>query len=509
MLRSNPPALAIGRSIPSLGASAWLPWAGALTIMLLSLIMLFWDYDARPMEMWDESRSANNAIEMLTNGNWLVLHYNGDPDHWNTKPPLFIWLVALLMRVHVPALLALRLPSMLAALGTLLLIFTYCHKYLRDGLAGFLASLILLASWRFIGYHAGRSGDFDALLVLFTTGYSLSFFSYVDAEGRNRALWMVSVGLGLSCAVLTKGTAGGLAVPGLLAYAALRGKFRSVIFDQRAWKTGAAFAVAVGSYYLIREAIDPGYLKAVFWEEMAGRYFKVADRNSGQAVSILEFLLFTYAPWSFALPLPILMLRRPIGAAPRLMVTFCLVFMASFLLLLLLSKTVLAWYPAPILPFLAIAIGLSIANIMRSQTKYILPKYGLLAILFVFALRNTFYEEHIRLKGELRTAAYSQLWYGSIVDWVRRVAPTRALVLIDSGYPNQSNFSNYNAVADFYAKEAARDGIAVKVLPSDAVLEAGSWVGTCDPLVRRRFGDDHDLRVAFSNDWCVVGRIVR
>jgi len=66
-------------------------------ILFLSLVYfpIFLHLDILPLRMWDEARYAINAYEMNQNGNFIVTHYQGQPDMWNTKPPLMIWFQAL------------------------------------------------------------------------------------------------------------------------------------------------------------------------------------------------------------------------------------------------------------------------------------------------------------------------------------------------------------------------------------------------------------------------------
>ena len=89
---------------------------GALLLLWFSLLVLH--YSSLPLQTWDEARNANNALEIARSGHWLVPSYEGIPDHWNTKPPLMIWQMSALMRLGLPPLLAVRLPTMLAALAT-------------------------------------------------------------------------------------------------------------------------------------------------------------------------------------------------------------------------------------------------------------------------------------------------------------------------------------------------------------------------------------------------------
>src|ERR1700730_8648375 len=68
---------------------------GSFLLLGFSLLML--RYDQLPLQLWDESRNANNALEIARYGHWLVPTYKRGPDHWNTKPPLLIWQMAALI----------------------------------------------------------------------------------------------------------------------------------------------------------------------------------------------------------------------------------------------------------------------------------------------------------------------------------------------------------------------------------------------------------------------------
>ena len=85
-------------------------------ILLLAALVFLVRNSAVPMQIWDESRTANNALEMNTTGFSLVTHFHGAADHWSTKPPLLIWLIAACLRIGLPPLLAVRLPSITAAI---------------------------------------------------------------------------------------------------------------------------------------------------------------------------------------------------------------------------------------------------------------------------------------------------------------------------------------------------------------------------------------------------------
>lgn len=83
-------------------------WTGWIILLLvISYIPIFFNLEKAPIRMWDEAIYANNALEMAVNHDFLVLHNNGVPNLYNTKPPLVIWLQTLcitrLIRYWLPS----------------------------------------------------------------------------------------------------------------------------------------------------------------------------------------------------------------------------------------------------------------------------------------------------------------------------------------------------------------------------------------------------------------------
>ena len=86
--------------------------------ILLAYFPVFLHLEFLPIRVWDESRLANNAYEMFKNGNFLVPHFEGTPDMWNTKPPLMVILQVLCCKVFGIRELSIRLPSAIAGFLT-------------------------------------------------------------------------------------------------------------------------------------------------------------------------------------------------------------------------------------------------------------------------------------------------------------------------------------------------------------------------------------------------------
>jgi 4-amino-4-deoxy-L-arabinose transferase-like glycosyltransferase len=89
-----------------------------ILFLLLTYPPIFLHLGSLPIRIWDESRLAINAYEMNKDGDFLVTHFSGMPDMWNTKPPLMIWLQVFFIKLFGVGELALRLPSAIAAFLT-------------------------------------------------------------------------------------------------------------------------------------------------------------------------------------------------------------------------------------------------------------------------------------------------------------------------------------------------------------------------------------------------------
>ena len=76
---------------------------------------------------------------------------------------------------------ALRLPSELAGLATVAVVYLFCRFVLSRRFVALAAALILISSTLFFGTHVAMSGDCYALLSLFTTLCTLAFFYFAES----------------------------------------------------------------------------------------------------------------------------------------------------------------------------------------------------------------------------------------------------------------------------------------------------------------------------------------
>ncbi len=240
---------------------------GLFIMLLLVAVPIFGHLDELPIQLWDESRLIENALEMNHNGNYIVTKFAGQPDMWNTKPPFLIWLQVICIKLLGMNELAVRLPSALAALATCLLIYWLLAKKFKAPWLGVISCVILVSSAGYVRMHGTRSADYDSMLTLFITACSIYYYLYLE-EAKGKYLTYTIVCLILAC--LTKGIAGLMVTPALLLYTLYKKKLLVLLKDKRFYAGLAGFGIFVLGYYLLREHYNPGYIQAVQDNELGG-----------------------------------------------------------------------------------------------------------------------------------------------------------------------------------------------------------------------------------------------
>ncbi len=152
---------------------------------------------------WDEINFAESAREMLTTGNYLRVQIDYQP-FWE-KPPLFIWIQALSMKVFGVNEFAARFPNAVVGIMTLLT-FYFVGKRLIDARFGFLWALAYLGSVTPHLYF--KSGIIDPLFNYFMFLSVLFLLPTLKKESQPNALRFFWAGIFAGLAVWTKGPVG-------------------------------------------------------------------------------------------------------------------------------------------------------------------------------------------------------------------------------------------------------------------------------------------------------------
>jgi 4-amino-4-deoxy-L-arabinose transferase-like glycosyltransferase len=493
-------ASAVGWDALCLGALALFAWA-----------IVVWRSDALPLQLWDESRNANDALEAALNGRWFTPTFGGVPDHWNTKPPLLIWLMAAGLKLGLPPLVALRLPSWGAAFATLGLVWASVRLGLKDRVAAAMAGVLLLSSLIYVGPHAARTGDFDALESLFVAGYVLCGWAALEG-GRHRIGWLAATAVFAVLAVMTKGVAGLLAAPGLAVFALFRGRaLLAALKDVRTWLLAAAALGICAGYYLLRDHLDPGYIRAVLANEIGGRFSAVSENHKHGPGYYLSVLAVGFEPG-----LPLLasvaatFFRGDVRR--RTLVLATLLSGLSLLAVLSAAQSKLDWYATPIIPLFSIAAGVGGADLLAwicrkgpwsRRVSRGMAGSGLVvaAVLALVMNQTATTSTHGDLDGP-------QFDYARLFARLEAAPPPQPVIVVDSGFFNSAGFKDYNPILRFYALREAQRGLPVEVRRLGEAAPAGRDVATCDPDALDDLKDGYRLAVRLSEGPCTMARII-
>lgn len=327
-----------------------------VTLAVLVYFPLFSHLGAFPIRIWDEARLAISAYEMLNDHNYIVTHHDGEPDMWSTKPPLMIWLQVLCMKVFGVGEFAVRLPSAIAGLLTCIALVVFSLKYLKDYWFGLIAILVLITSQGYINHHVTRTGDYDALLTFFTTVAGLSFFAFCENQ---KSKWLYYFFAFTILAALTKGITALLFSPALLIYALWRRQVIAMLKNRHFYIGVASFLIIVVGYYFLREAYNPGYIDAVFENELGGRFLSTLEAHEASSWFYYDNLMNTlFKPWFYLIPCGILVGLFIKDEKIKRLAMFSTLMALVFLIVISMSKTKLAWYDAPMYPFLSIIVAI-------------------------------------------------------------------------------------------------------------------------------------------------------
>lgn len=152
---------------------------------------------------WDEINFAESAREMLATAHYLRVQIDYQP-FWE-KPPLFIWIQTLSMKVFGVNEFAARFPNAVVGIMTLLT-FYFVGKRLIDARFGFLWALAYLGSVTPHLYF--KSGIIDPLFNYFMFLSVLFLLPALKKESQPNALRFFWAGIFAGLAVWTKGPVG-------------------------------------------------------------------------------------------------------------------------------------------------------------------------------------------------------------------------------------------------------------------------------------------------------------
>jgi 4-amino-4-deoxy-L-arabinose transferase-like glycosyltransferase len=329
----------------------WLFWAAAVGTLLYQL-------GGAGLFDPDEGRNSEKAREILILNDWVTPHENFHPVL--DKPMFFYWLVALSYKLFGVSEWSARLPSALAALGCLIIVYRFADQ--RWGRWEALwSALILLTCAEF--FVLARIVILDMPLTFFLTLALYAFYEAVHAdEAKSRRLWCSAMYVSLGAATLIKGLIG-VVLPGMIFFVYLLLTHRWSSLRRIYLIPGALiFLAIVLPWYLQADARNVGYLRYFIWDEHFGRF---TSENFDRAEPWYYFILVGlvgFFPWTLLLPFVVReYLKKSLDDKSLfLMLWVCLPFVFFSA-----SESKLPHYLLPIFPALAILTAATLAILWR------------------------------------------------------------------------------------------------------------------------------------------------
>jgi 4-amino-4-deoxy-L-arabinose transferase-like glycosyltransferase len=258
--------------------------------------------------------------------------------------------------------LATRLPNAIAGALICLIIFWIIGYRYKSPIMGFAAVLILLSSTAIIRPHILRTGEYDGLLLLFIVVFCLTYFLLLepDSEGpRKRNLW-IAFTVSVIMAIWTKGVAPMMIMPALAVYAIFQKKLIYLLCFKEFYLSAVMILFFGLGYYILREHYNPGYLKAVWDNELGGRYLAPNDGHRGSIWSYFADIVDVEKRWLAFFIIGLFATIMNPSSEYRRLVVFSAIVSLVFLVVISLGATKLYWYDAPVFPFFAVISGFGV-----------------------------------------------------------------------------------------------------------------------------------------------------
>jgi 4-amino-4-deoxy-L-arabinose transferase-like glycosyltransferase len=340
-------------------------------VALVALATVLYRLGERPLWWWDESFYAVAARLAVERGHWVVPYTAGfdqlAPYPFLEKPPLAIWLEAVAVWLLGPSEFAVRLPSALAAVGTVLLAYAVARR--MDGrVAGVAAATVLLTTpMLVVGTNGARFGAYDTLHVLLGSGLVATVWLRATDRARVGAL---STGLVCGALLLTKGFAAGAFLLAVAPVVVLRRERFGLRFVAVAGAVATALAGgwATAAYLVEGPALVSELFVEQVWRRVTG---EMSTQSHETVVPLLRYPYATVAqewvwPWWFIfLAGAVVTLRRWVRERSDDDLLLCW-WAAATALPFALAGTV-PWYVLPACVPAAVLVGRTVAGAARGE----------------------------------------------------------------------------------------------------------------------------------------------
>jgi len=355
-------------------------------IFIISFFQLSYRIGEETIKIWDESSAARSAIEMLHSGNYLYATYNGEPNYYDVKPPLQLWLKVIAFKIFGVNEFAVRFPTLLANVFLLLFLFWFSDAILKSKKIGILMIILPSVSIGYVNYHMSFHGDTDILLIFLTTLYLLLSFVYIERYPQNKNILITFISFTILAAFMTKSIAGLSPLIGVFFYVLLIN--RKILVDKKIYFALLFVFAMIAIYFAIVSIYAPDYVAMIFKHHLMPFAKYPSEPKHPEFSYYFSYLANNgFYPYLYLIPISIIVFFLSKNLLYKRLILFLLITSSSFLIGQSVAVMKNAWYIGPIYPLLWMLISVSIIeaiNIISSRVRNIYKPISITAILVIF-----------------------------------------------------------------------------------------------------------------------------
>lgn len=308
----------------------------------------------------DEPRFAEATRQMFARGDFVTPYLNGAPRF--EKPILFYWMQAATFTAFGDNEFAARLPSALAGLGIVVVLYLLGAE-IASRRVGLIAAFVTSTMFRFVTFT--RIGLTDVPVIFFVVA---ALYAFIRAVHRRSPVWALVAWIWIGLGVLTKGPVGLLPVAIWATYAAFSRKWS--LFASTRPLIGMTIALAIVLPWYVVMAVQHGraftdfalgheVVERMLSEESFGApargffyYFKIWPGDAAPW-SVLFLASTGWIAWRWS----------SLDQAARQAVIFAAAWFVSVFLVFSISRSKVPHYVLPAYPAAALLIGVFVERL--------------------------------------------------------------------------------------------------------------------------------------------------
>ncbi len=337
-----------------------------LTVLFLLFGAIYVQFLGRiPLFEPDEGRYAEIPREMLELGDFVtpLLNYV----KYFEKPPLLYWLNAISMVVFGENEFAVRFPTALCGVLTVLLVY-YAGRRLFGRREGVVASLMLGSCTGFM--VQSRLAITDILLTFCLSTSLICFFLAVQGDEKHKNSFYYLFYAFAALAVLSKGLIG-ILLPGIVifTYLLLTRSWR-LLGEMRLFSGITLFLAISAPWFVLVSLKNPEFAGFFFIHEHFERFLTKVHGRYQPLWFFLPVLFVGMLPWSFFIPSALRSAWRSRNQSAAPFRFFLVIWSLLIFLFFSKSNSKMIPYILPVYPPLALLIGSALVKSLDGESRF-------------------------------------------------------------------------------------------------------------------------------------------